>query len=70
LEMVGVICIFLITILELPYRVVAIYRTTDNGINWIRQASIHKSEILEIHYVDENHGWAVGTQGGLYRFSK
>jgi photosystem II stability/assembly factor-like uncharacterized protein len=47
-----------------------IYITSDGGTNWVRQAFIQESEISEIHYVDENHGWAAGSDGGLYRFLK
>jgi len=47
-----------------------IYKTTNGGTSWVQQAYFQKSDIVEIHYVDENHGWAAGSDGGLYRFSK
>ncbi len=47
-----------------------IYRTNDGGTTLIKQAVIRKSDIIEIHFTDPNHGWAVGSLGGLYRYSK
>ncbi len=47
-----------------------IYKTTNGGTSWVQQAYIQESDISEIHYVDENHGWATGSNGGLYRFTK
>ena len=47
-----------------------IYRTNDGGTTLIKQAVIRKSDIIEIHFTDPNHGWAAGSLGGLYRYSK
>jgi len=47
-----------------------IYRTNDGGTTLLKQSVIRKSDIVEIHFVDANHGWAVGSLGGLYRYSK
>lgn len=47
-----------------------IYSTTNGGTTLAKQAVIRKSELLHIHFTNLNHGWAVGVNGGLYRFSK
>ncbi len=47
-----------------------IYKTTDGGKTLDKQSSIHKGVIVEIHFTNLNHGWAVGSNGGVYRFSK
>jgi len=47
-----------------------IYQTNNGGTTLMKQAVIRKSEIVEIHFTNQNHGWAVGDMGGLYRYSK
>lgn len=47
-----------------------IYRTMDGGKTLIKEASIRKSNIVEIHFTDANHGWAAGSSGGLYKYLK
>ncbi len=36
-----------------------IIKTTDGGLNWIRQESGITSAIYDLHFIDENKGWGI-----------
>jgi photosystem II stability/assembly factor-like uncharacterized protein len=40
-----------------------IYKTTDGGGTWQRVCKLGDGEIIEIHFIDENTGWACGSYG-------
>ncbi len=48
----------------------ALYSTADGGATRNKLCSIHKCTLSEMHFTDANHGWAVGSAGGLYRYVK
>jgi photosystem II stability/assembly factor-like uncharacterized protein len=46
-----------------------IWKTTDGGNNWRKEVVLPGKKILELHFTDANHGWAVGP-GFLLRYVK
>lgn len=42
----------------------SVFKTTDGGISWSRQLFL-TSDIIEIHFIDENHGWLCDSKGVL-----
>lgn len=47
-----------------------IYKTSDGGKTLSKLATVHESDLVEIHFTDPNHGWACGSNGGIYRYEK
>jgi len=47
-----------------------IYSTTNGGKLLIRQCTINKAQLYEIHFTDSSHGWATGKGGFVYRYVK
>lgn len=47
-----------------------IYRTTDGGKTHTQLCSLQKGQVIEIHFTDLNHGWAIGSSGYVYIFVK
>lgn len=45
-----------------------IYKTTDAGLTWTKVVSLAETEITELHFTDENHGWACGSKGTVLIF--
>lgn len=46
----------------------AIYKTADGGKTLLKECTINNSDLIEIHFTNPQHGWAVGDRGGLYRY--
>lgn len=46
----------------------SIYRTIDGGNTFTRVAHVAGDKLIEIHFTDFAHGWAVGPPGRIYRF--
>lgn len=49
----------------------AIYKTTDGGVTKTKIIKIDPDKgdsFVEVHFVDENHGWAITAQGGIFRY--
>jgi photosystem II stability/assembly factor-like uncharacterized protein len=44
-----------------------IYKTTDGGVNWFRQASHTNSSLYSVFFMDNNTGWAVGDNGNILK---
>ncbi|MBX2920613.1 MAG: hypothetical protein KF746_00375 [Chitinophagaceae bacterium] len=49
-----------------------IYKTEDGGNSWTRTVKIGITEerLIELHFTDENHGWACGFKGTVLRYEK
>jgi photosystem II stability/assembly factor-like uncharacterized protein len=47
-----------------------VYKTTNGGVQWNVVAALGQGIILEVHFVDANHGWACGENGTILRFSQ
>jgi len=47
-----------------------IYATTDAGTTLNQLCSIHKANLVEIHFTDIDHGWTTGSGGYVYRYVK
>jgi photosystem II stability/assembly factor-like uncharacterized protein len=48
-----------------------IFKTIDGGISWKEELALKASEnIVEIHFLDANHGWACTTQGNILIYKK
>ena len=47
-----------------------IYKTIDGGITWNVDAYVQSHTLLRLHFVDENHGWAIGPYGILLRWKQ
>jgi photosystem II stability/assembly factor-like uncharacterized protein len=47
-----------------------IYSTIDGGKTNTLLCRVHKASLVEIHFTDPSHGWAVGGAGFLYRYVK
>lgn len=45
-----------------------IYKTIDGGITWSVVVATGESQLIEIHFLDANHGWACGTKGTVLIF--
>jgi photosystem II stability/assembly factor-like uncharacterized protein len=48
----------------------AIYSTNDGGNTLTQLCAIHKTQLIEFHFTDLNHGWATGLGGFVYRYLK
>ncbi len=48
----------------------AIYSTNDGGKTLTKLCAIHKTQLIEFHFTDPNHGWATGLGGFVYRYVK
>ena len=46
-----------------------IYKTTDGGNSWTKVVGLGGKNLTEIHFLDENHGWACGDFGYILRFN-
>ncbi|MEO5944640.1 MAG: YCF48-related protein [Ferruginibacter sp.] len=46
-----------------------IYKTTDGGANWQMILALGNTSILEIHFTDENHGWACCADGTILKLN-
>ncbi len=46
-----------------------IHRTTDSGTTWQMVVSMGSSDIIELHFVDANHGWACTTKGEILKYN-
>lgn len=47
-----------------------IYKTTDAGSTWNIIVALGNANINEIHFTDENHGWACTTKGDVLKYIK
>ncbi|MGN6439847.1 MAG: WD40/YVTN/BNR-like repeat-containing protein [Agriterribacter sp.] len=49
-----------------------IYKTTNGGKMWERLVKLKSNEdvLAELHFIDENHGWACGGNGTVLRYVK
>ncbi len=36
-----------------------LYKTTDGGVTWTKEVTLAHGGIIEIHFTDANHGWAI-----------
>lgn len=46
-----------------------IYKTEDAGTTWSPVVSLGAKTVIEIHFIDEHHGWACGAYGYVLRFN-
>jgi photosystem II stability/assembly factor-like uncharacterized protein len=46
-----------------------IFKTTDGGINWTKIIGLGNSNIVEIHFIDEMHGWAICFDGTILKYN-
>jgi len=44
-----------------------ILKTTDGGVSWVRQNIIASSDLLDIHFINENTGVVAGFYGTILR---
>lgn len=44
-----------------------IFKTTDAGMSWVRQASGLRSTLTSIRFLDAQNGWAIGESGAFLR---
>lgn len=42
-----------------------IYKTVDGGISWREEVALKGDEFNEIHFIDENNGWACTRKGNI-----
>jgi len=47
-----------------------IYSSTDGGKTNTILCTVHKTQLVEFHFTDPNHGWATGVGGYVYRYVK
>lgn len=47
-----------------------IYTTMDGGKTLIKQVSLPSHTLVELHFSDPDHGWAVGTKGCVLKYVK
>jgi photosystem II stability/assembly factor-like uncharacterized protein len=47
-----------------------IYKTIDGGTSWTKVVALGGKNLIEIHFIDENHGWACGEFGYVLRFNQ
>jgi photosystem II stability/assembly factor-like uncharacterized protein len=47
-----------------------IYKSTDGGVSWVKEVSIHSSlcGFTDIYFTDANHGWACSSEGQILRY--
>lgn len=46
-----------------------IYKTIDGGNNWDNVVALGNTDIIEIHFVDAQHGWAICFDGSILKFN-
>jgi photosystem II stability/assembly factor-like uncharacterized protein len=47
-----------------------IYFTSDGGNTWRTDVIAHTGQIIEMHFIDRNTGWACGSNGLILRYKK
>ncbi len=47
-----------------------IYKTTDGGLTWNKEVVLSNAVLAELHFTDENHGWACGSDGTILTYRK
>ena len=47
----------------------AIYKTQDGGNTWSTAVSLVSNYLIEVHFIDANHGWACGLKGTILKYS-
>jgi photosystem II stability/assembly factor-like uncharacterized protein len=47
-----------------------IYKTPDGGNTWTKEVSLVSSQLIGLHFIDPNHGWACGLKGTILKFSQ
>lgn len=45
-----------------------VYKTTDGGGSWTVEVATDGDNIIEIHFLDKNHGWACTRRGKVWKY--
>lgn len=47
-----------------------IYKTTDGGNTWKTDVFLANRSVVEVHFIDANHGWACGPDGTVLKYTQ